>query len=832
MNHIVYSQQTTFKTAILIKETYLDAVKIKSNYLTNINPDDVIAFGLSYLQKMTVTQAKTNLSKLLPALVKLGVTTLYVADATYFKALTKKSKAETFIGYVLPCAIKNFEHINVIFGVNYGQLMYNPNLYSKRDLSIDTLKKHLEGSKAQWGEGIIYSAIYNQPEVLPKYQHAERLAIDIETTGLGIGSRILSIAFAPDKHNGIAFKDPKPEQIKQFFERYTGLKIFHNATFDIKHIIYNCFMRDANDTYGLLHGLNTMCRNLHDTKVIAYLATNNTQGNELGLKPLSHEYTGNYGMNVENLTEATAEVLEYNLKDTLGTNYVFDKYYPIMLQDNQLDIYNNLMMPSIKTIIQMELTGMPVDMKRIHEVHTELNQLQDDYLTVIKNHELVKSTEVQLKLLKLIDINSKLKTKQHGEEKVQDYEFNPNSPRHLQQLLYETMQLPTIDYTKTKQAATGAGTIEKLLNHTHDESSKELLNALIGLNKVDKILSTFIPALEGSIHRDNWHCLHGNFNIGGTLSGRMSSNNPNLTNLPSGSIYGKLIKSCFKTKKGWLMVGADFNALEDKINTVLTKDPNKEKVWIDGYDAHCFRAYYYFKDQMPDIVNTVDSINSIKKLYPDLRQQSKAPSFALQYGGQYFTLMNNCGFDEATAKAIEANYHKMYAVSDQWVADKVSIAEKQGYIDTAFGLRIRTPIVGKSILNTSKTPFQATAEARSVGNAVSGQSYCQLTNRAMNAFMQKVWNSEYRTDILPICMIHDALYFMVRDDIRVIEWLNNHLIKEMQWQELPEIQHPKVKLGAELSIFYPSWANEITLPNGVNQTEIRSIVKKAITKTK
>ena len=252
----------------------------------------------------------------------------------------------------------------------------------------------------------------------------------------------------------------------------------------------------------------------------------------------------------------------------------------------------------------------------------------------------------------------------------------------------------------------------------------------------------------------------------------------------------------------------------------------------DGYDAHCFRAYYYFKDKMPDIEDTVDSINSIKELYPELRQQSKAPSFALQYGGQYFTLMNNCGFDEATAKAIEANYHKMYAVSDQWVADKIAIAERQGYIDTAFGLRIRTPIVGKSILNTSKTPFQATAEARSVGNAVSGQAYCQLTNRAMNALMEKVWNSEYRTDILPICMIHDALYFMVKDDIRVIEWLNNHLIKEMQWQELPEIQHPKVKLGAELSIFYPSWANEITLPNGANQSEIRSIVKKSITKTK
>ena len=79
----------------------------------------------------------------------------------------------------------------------------------------------------------------------------------------------------------------------------------------------------------------------------------------------------------------------------------------------------------------------------------------------------------------------------------------------------------------------------------------------------------------------------------------------------------------------------------------------------------------------------------------------------------------------------------------QWVADKIVIAERQGYIDTAFGLRIRTPIVGKSVLNTSKTPFQASAEARSVGNAISGQSYGLLTNRAMNAIMEKVWKSQY-----------------------------------------------------------------------------------------
>lgn len=190
--------------------------------------------------------------------------------------------------------------------------------------------------------------------------------------------------------------------------------------------------------------------------------------------------------------------------------------------------------------------------------------------------------------------------------------------------------------------------------------------------------------------------------------------------------------------------------------------------------------------------------------------------------------MNNCGFDEATAKAIEANYHKMYTVSDKWVADKIAIAERQGYIDTAFGLRIRTPVLAKSILGTSKTPFQATAEGRSVANAVSGQSFGLLTNRAMNAIMDKVWNSEYRTDILPIAMIHDAVYFIIKDDVRVVEWINNNLIKEMAWQELPEIKHDAVHLGAELDLFYPTWANVITLESGINQNQIKHTIRKAL----
>lgn len=276
------------------------------------------------------------------------------------------------------------------------------------------------------------------------------------------------------------------------------------------------------------------------------------------------------------------------------------------------------------------------------------------------------------------------------------------------------------------------------------------------------------------------------------------------------------------------MVGADFNALEDRINALLTKDPNKLKVFIDGFDGHSLRAYYYWRDKMPDIVETVESINSIQTKYKTLRQASKAPSFALQYAGTYLTLMNNCGFSEEEAKAIETNYHKMYKQSADWVKTKIQECCDKGHIDVAFGLRIRTPILAKTVLDNSKTPKQAQAEMRSVGNAISGQSYGLLTNRAINEFMERVWNSEYKYDIYPISLIHDAIYLMVKDNVNIVKWVNDSLIECMAWQDLDEIKHDTVTLNAELDLYYPNWANAITLPNKINRKQIKELVKNSL----
>ena len=221
----------------------------------------------------------------------------------------------------------------------------------------------------------------------------------------------------------------------------------------------------------------------------------------------------------------------------------------------------------------------------------------------------------------------------------------------------------------------------------------------------------------------------------------------------------------------------------------------------------------------------VAQINSIAIKHKELRNKSKAPTFALTYGGTMHALIKNCGFTEEEAKEIFDRYHRLYEESAAWTQQKLDEVCEKGYATLCFGLRLRAPLLFKTVLSSSKTTRQAHNDARSVGNALSGQSYCQLTNRASNEFMQRVRASKHRYDILACMWIHDAIYIMCKNDIETVKFVNDNLIDCMEWQDLPEIQHDEVTLGAELDIYYPTWKDTLTLPNKLTSEEITQRVE-------
>lgn len=233
---------------------------------------------------------------------------------------------------------------------------------------------------------------------------------------------------------------------------------------------------------------------------------------------------------------------------------------------------------------------------------------------------------------------------------------------------------------------------------------------------------------------------------------------------------------------------------------------------------------------MPDIQNTIESINSIADKYPKLRQRSKAPTFALTYLGTPFTLEVNCGFPKDEAKMIYDRFHELYKESGEWLDVKIAEASEKGYAELAFGLKLRCPVLKKTILGSKYTPHQAEAEKRTVANAVGGQSYGMLNSRAGVEFQERTLASQHRYDIKPCAHIHDAQYFLVRNNFSTIKWVNDNLVPCVEWQELPELQKADVQLTGNVGIFHPNWANEIELKHNLSNKEIYETMVTAMEK--
>lgn len=319
--------------------------------------------------------------------------------------------------------------------------------------------------------------------------------------------------------------------LKQFFIEYKGKLVYHNANYDVKVLIYELFMDDLLDQKGLLHGLEVLTRDIDDTKIITYLAVNSTAGNKLTLKHNAHEYAGNYAQEEINDVRRIPlpKLLKYNLTDCLCTRYVNEKNYPIMVQDEQLNIYNTIMIPSVKSILQIELTGMCLDMPRVLEVKSELEAIRNMHRKALFESDIIKKFIVTMEDELFITTNAGWKKKSEPREFFTGkFEFNPNSDPQLQKLIFNFLGYPVMDKTKGGAPATGGDVIKKILANAKSDEDKEMLVALEGLAGVGIILDTFINAfLENSVLKaDGMYYLHGSFNIGGTVSGRLSSSKP------------------------------------------------------------------------------------------------------------------------------------------------------------------------------------------------------------------------------------------------------------------------------------------------------------------
>ena len=776
---------------------------------------------------MLLVQTQVDVEGLLQELSSINTEYLVTSDAAFWKKLTKKRKVTGLMGYVLPCTIKNYEHMQVVYAPPL--LLHDRSGF---DAAIQTAVDHWQGNYQEPGSEVVVTKLRTLPEIkqwlLANVQTP--LAADLETFSLkhwssGIGS----IAFATSSYEAVAFlidlsteKETIRTWLRQWFEARNAWTLWHNATFDAYILTYQLWMKSLRDFPGLRVGLQHATRGIECSKIISYLALNSAQEISLKLKDLAQEFLGDWA--VDDITDITKidveELLEYNGRDACAAFWTYEQHKPTMVADQQEEVYETLLKPAMTDVIEMQIVGIPFSMKRVKRVHRFLTAFQEKALRTVLDSSAAAATGLLLAERWAIKRNSELKKKRVTAADWKE-SFNVGSDKQLAVMLYEVMGLPVIETTKSGAPATDGDTLEALVNHTTDPEQIAVMKAMLDWRDAQKLLTAFFPALLSSPQaEDGWHYLCGSYNIGGTLSCRLSSSGPNMQNQPSsGARFAKVYKYMFVAPPGWVFVGADFNALEDRIDALKTKDPNKLKVYTDGFDGHSWRACFYFSDKIHGIdIHDPVSVKTVGKLFPAERQDSKAPYFALTYQGTWKTLVKNCGFTIDTAKKIEQGHKEMYKVAEQATREKLTLASKQGYLDVAFGVRVRTPLLQKYGLSLSHSQ----AEGRTVGNAW-GQSYGLLNTRAGTAFLRRV-RAENRS-VYPCAQIHDAQYFMVPREPELIQWVNKHLTDEMRWQELDEIRHPDVGLSGELDVFRFSWAKGHTLKNNASLQDVTEILQ-------
>jgi DNA polymerase-1 len=478
------SNTIDYKLAILIKQKAMKKALLYDNYLKPLidrgfQENEIVAISLAENEqgKTPVSLIKEHLTQVFKISETLNITHFLVCDASYFKVICKLRKAEPYYGYVLPGV---YAQCRAALSINYTQLFFNPSIKSKLVMGIEAISRDINGKDALFKDAIFGDVRFPKStsgikRELKELLNCKELTCDIETNGLHLrNSGLVSIAFGRNQHDGVAFMTFKPDHfivLTDFFNNYKGKLIFHNATFDIGRLIYQLYQGGGrDDIVGMLYGLHLLYRDIEDTQILAYLGTNSTAGNTLSLKDLAFEYTGKYALDeIANIMGCEdEEVLNYNLTDALATWHVYNKYRPIV-REEQEQTYQEIFKPSLKVITQMELCGIPLDLKQVHKTKDELDDIALSHKLAIKRNPIIEEFESKLRLWRALDANKKLKKLRKTAEDFEDYHFNPNSNKHLRELLYEHLELPILKTTDTGLPSTDGKTLSALIAHLEKE---------------------------------------------------------------------------------------------------------------------------------------------------------------------------------------------------------------------------------------------------------------------------------------------------------------------------------------------------------------------------
>ncbi len=460
--------------------------------------------------------------------------------------------------------------------------------------------------------------------------------------------------------------------------------------------------------YILLKEQNIEINNIYfDVEISSYLLDSNV--GKYTLERLAKKYLN---IDINNVSKNDNNAMQLNLFDEIQEEnknesmeyllkvYIISKLYEItsklLIENNLIDLFNNIEMPLEKVLADMQYNGMLIDKQEL-----------------INYGELLKQ-----ELTRLTDEIYQLS----GQE------FNINSPKQLGKVLFEDLKLTT--YKKTKSGySTDVDTLEKI-RYEHPVVEK-----ILEYRQTAKLYSTYVEGMLPYINKNTGR-IHSYFHQTVTATGRLSSTDPNLQNIPTRFEAGRKLREVFKPQEGYIYVDADYSQIELRVLSHVAQDETLINSFKNGEDIH--------KQVASQVFNT-----PLEKVTKEQRSHAKAVNFGIVYGISDYGLSEQIGVPVKVAKQYIQNYFEKYPQIKKFEEDLIEKARKDGYIDTLYRRRRYIPEINSSsymvrqfgIRIATNTPIQGTA--------------ADIMKIAMINVYNRIKKEKLRTKI--VLQIHDEL---------------------------------------------------------------------------
>ncbi|MFA6918829.1 MAG: DNA polymerase I [Patescibacteria group bacterium] len=559
----------------------------------------------------------------------------------------------------------------------------------------------------------------NLKSFLSDLNKQKEFCFDTETTGLDpFHDELVGISFCWQKN--IAYYMPEnivskaKKELAPIFTSEKIRKVGHNLKFDIE--VLEQFGLEVNDIY-------------FDTMVASYLLNPGNRQHgldslafiELGYqmqpiedligKPASAKAAADKGKGQICMADVGVEkVCWYSCEDADISWQLYEKFLPELQKENMIGLFDNLEMPLVKVLAQIETNGVKVD---------------GEFLKTLSKEYGKKIKDLEKKIFKLAGM-----------------EFNVSSPMQLKEVLFEKLQISVKGISKTKTGiSTAASELEKL------QGTHPIIDLIMEYRETTKLKSTYLDAIPKLINiRDGR--IHTSFNQTVTATGRLSSSNPNLQNIPIRTEESQLIRRAFVADKGFEIIKADYSQIELRIVASLSDDQEMLKVFNSGGDIHTTTAAF---------INEV----APEEVTKEMRRQAKEVNFGVLYGMGAWGLASRTGISNARAQEFITKYFIKYKGVKKYIAEILEMAEEKGYVETLYGRRRYIPEI-----NSSVSQVRASAERMATNMPIQGTA-ADLIKLAMVEIQNKLPGISPKSKM--ILQVHDELVFEVpKSDVKTV----------------------------------------------------------------